>query len=79
MGAPLPEVVLNAPTGNCCQISSAPVPERSMAAPAPVAPFAAAPPHASLNLSRASHPAPVMAIARSAPADLQLILCVFLI
>ena len=79
MGNDPADATLTATTGDCCTVSSAPLPERQSNAPAPVASLELiATPEFAVEAAQAEAVA-VTPRARSAPPDLQSALCVFLI
>lgn len=79
MGSQASDAKLSAPTDDCCAVSSAPLPERQVNSPAPVASLelVAAPEFVVEALQ--TEVVAIMPRARSAPPDLQSALCVFLI
>ena len=79
MGNDPVDATLTATTGDCCTVSSAPLPERQSNAPVPVISLApAVAPEMVVPAFEADAPS-VTPRARSAPPDLQSALCVFLI
>lgn len=80
MGAAQPQVTLTTPANDCCRLTSAPVPEKTQTAPAPAVQIVPVPSHDATPLASPGLPVAVSSpVARSAPPDLQSVLCVFLI